>query len=165
MCPRFTECRDLSRCVCACMCVCVCVCVRVCVCVCACVCVCVCVCVVHVHVCVCLSLYVYIHLYYKNTRICTFIHTDPPTYTLRTHTCFFVEHHMGWLRSVGSIKLHVSFAEYLLFYRALLQKRPIILSILLTKATPYPKDATDRIKTRSCQRIMTHPKPTLNPKL
>jgi len=44
---------------------------------------------------------------------------------------------MGWLRSVGSIKLKVSFAEYGFFYRALLQKRPIILSILLTKATPY----------------------------
>ena len=47
------------------------------------------------------------------------------------HTC------MGWLRSVGSIKLHISFAEYCLFYGALLQKRPIILSILRTKATPY----------------------------
>ena len=44
---------------------------------------------------------------------------------------------MGWLRSVGSIKLQVSFAEYHLFYRSLLQKRPMILSILLTKATPY----------------------------
>jgi len=33
---------------------------------------------------------------------------------------------MGWLRSVGSIKLQVSFAEYRLFYRALLQKRRII---------------------------------------
>ena len=44
---------------------------------------------------------------------------------------------MGWLRLVGSIKLQVSFVEYHLFYRALLQKRPIILSILLTKATPY----------------------------
>jgi len=42
---------------------------------------------------------------------------------------------MGLLRSVGSIKLYVSFAEYRLFYRALLQKRPIILSILLTEAT------------------------------
>jgi len=30
----------------------------------------------------------------------------------------------------------ISFAEYRLFFRALLQKRPIILSILLTKATP-----------------------------
>jgi len=33
---------------------------------------------------------------------------------------------MGWLRLVGSIKLLVSVAEYCLFYRALLQKRPII---------------------------------------
>jgi len=31
---------------------------------------------------------------------------------------------MGWLRLVGSLKLQVSFAEYRLFYRALLQKRP-----------------------------------------
>jgi len=44
---------------------------------------------------------------------------------------------MGWLRLVGSIESQVSFAEYCLCYRALLQKRPIILSILLTKATPY----------------------------
>ena len=44
---------------------------------------------------------------------------------------------MGWLRSVASIKLYVSFAELCLFYRALSQKRPIILSILLTEATPY----------------------------
>jgi len=47
-----------------------------------------------------------------------------------------IVHVMGWLRLVGSIKLQVSFAEYPLFYRALLQKRPIILSILLTEATP-----------------------------
>jgi len=45
--------------------------------------------------------------------------------------------YIGWLRSVGSIKLQVSFAEYRLFYRSLLQKKPIILSILLTVATPY----------------------------
>jgi len=44
---------------------------------------------------------------------------------------------IGWLWSVGSIKLYVSFAEYHLFYRALLQNRPIILSILLTVATAY----------------------------
>jgi len=30
---------------------------------------------------------------------------------------------MGWLRFVGSLKSYVSFAEYRLFYRALLQKR------------------------------------------
>ena len=33
----------------------------------------------------------------------------------------------------GTVKSYVSFAEYPLFYRSLLQKRPIILSILLTK--------------------------------
>jgi len=43
---------------------------------------------------------------------------------------------MGWLRLVGSLKLYVSFAEYSLFYRALLQKRPTILRSLLTVATP-----------------------------
>jgi len=45
--------------------------------------------------------------------------------------------HMRWLRLVGSIKLQVSFAGYCLFYRALLQKRPIILSILLNEGTAY----------------------------
>jgi len=34
---------------------------------------------------------------------------------------------MGWLRLVGSLKLQVSFVECRLFYRALLQKRPIII--------------------------------------
>jgi len=44
---------------------------------------------------------------------------------------------MGWLQLLGSLKLQVSSAEYSLFDRALLQKRPIILSILLTEATTY----------------------------
>ena len=44
---------------------------------------------------------------------------------------------MGWLRLVGSLKLQVSLADYRLFYRALLQKRPIILRSLLIVATPY----------------------------
>jgi len=44
---------------------------------------------------------------------------------------------VGWLRLVGSLKLYVSFAEYRLFYRALLQKRPIIWRSLLIVATPY----------------------------
>jgi len=48
---------------------------------------------------------------------------------------------MGWLRLVGSLKLQVSFAEYRLFYRALLQKRPIILRSLLMVATPYSGDS------------------------
>jgi len=44
---------------------------------------------------------------------------------------------MGWVRIVGSFKLQVSFAEYSLFYRALLQKRPMILRSQLIVATPY----------------------------
>jgi len=43
---------------------------------------------------------------------------------------------VGRLRLVGSLKLQVSFAEYRLYYRALLQKRPIILRSLLVVATP-----------------------------
>ena len=41
------------------------------------------------------------------------------------------------VRLVGSLKLQVSFADYHLFYMALLQKRPIILRSLLIVATPY----------------------------
>jgi len=44
---------------------------------------------------------------------------------------------MGWLRLVGSLKLQVAFAENRLFYRAPLQKRPIILRSLPIVATPY----------------------------
>ena len=44
---------------------------------------------------------------------------------------------MGWLRLVGSLKPYISFAEYSLFYRALLQKRPMLWRSLLIAATPY----------------------------
>ena len=60
--------------------------------------------------------------------------THGSTYHVWQHMLFM---DMGWRRSVGSIKLQVTFAEYRLLVRALLQKRPIILSILLTEATPY----------------------------
>jgi len=53
---------------------------------------------------------------------------------------YIYAYHMGWLRLVGSLQLQVSFAEYSLFYRALLQKRPIILRSLLIVATPYHVD-------------------------
>jgi len=43
--------------------------------------------------------------------------------------------HMGWLRSVASIKLHVSFAKEPYKRDDILQKRPVILSFLLTEAT------------------------------
>ena len=44
---------------------------------------------------------------------------------------------MGQLRLVDSFKIQVSFAAYSLFYKVLLQKRPIILRSLLIVATPY----------------------------
>ena len=44
---------------------------------------------------------------------------------------------MGWLWLVGSLKIQVSFAEYGLFYRALLQKRPMFLGSLRIAATSY----------------------------
>jgi len=44
---------------------------------------------------------------------------------------------MGWLRLAGSIKLYVSFAKKTYKRHNILQKRAIILSILLTVATPY----------------------------
>ena len=59
---------------------------------------------------------------------------------------------MIWLRSVGSIKLQVFFAKDTYKRDYILQKRPIILSILLTAATPYvyvltPSNATRRSTT------------------
>jgi len=44
---------------------------------------------------------------------------------------------MGWLRLVGALKVYDSLAEYRLFYRALLQKRPVVWRSLLVGATPY----------------------------
>ena len=43
---------------------------------------------------------------------------------------------MGWLQSVGSTQLQVSCTGYRLFYGALLQKRPIFLSVMLVASTP-----------------------------
>jgi len=49
--------------------------------------------------------------------------------------CIYV--YMGWLRWVGCLKIQVSLQNTGLFCRALLQKRPTFLSILLIVATPY----------------------------
>jgi len=53
---------------------------------------------------------------------------------------------MGWLRLAGSLKLQVSFAEYHLFYRALLQKRHIILRSLLFEATLFTATHCDTMQ-------------------
>ena len=68
-----------------------------------------------------------IHMYAQRIFTCEYMYTH--------HMCAYID--MGWLRLVGSLKLQVSFAEYRLFYRALLQKRPMILRSLLIEATPY----------------------------
>jgi len=47
---------------------------------------------------------------------------------------------MGWRRLVGLMKLQVSFAKEPYKRDDIMQKRPIILSILLTVATPYDDD-------------------------
>ena len=53
------------------------------------------------------------------------------------HICTSAHMYVGWLRLVGPAKLQVSFAEYRLFYRALLQKRPRILRCPLIVATQH----------------------------
>jgi len=56
----------------------------------------------------------------------------------------------GWLRLVGSLKLQVTFAEYSLLNRALLQKRRIFLGSLLVSSnnyvsSPYVEEETGRL--------------------
>ena len=91
-----------------------------------------------------LSMYTYTptHIYiHTHTYICPYV--SQQLYTLSmytytpTHMFLYIVSTMGWLRLVGSLKLQVSFAEYSLFYRALLQKRPETSRSLLMKATPY----------------------------
>ena len=66
-----------------------------------------------------------------------------------TFACIY---HTGWLRLVGSLKIQVSFAEYSLIYRALLQKRPAILRSLLIVSTPYlPDPVYDLCSLSVCQ--------------
>jgi len=104
--------------------------VRVCVCACAC-----------VHVCVRVWICEFVCM---PARICLFVCPFVlPSVCLSVFlsVCLsvnlYVYQSMGWLQLVGSFKLQVSCAEYSLFYRALLQKRPIILRSLLIVATPY----------------------------
>jgi len=83
--------------------------------------------ILHAHTCRDAYMYISMHIY---MYACI--------YTWRIQSC-----DVGWLRWVASIKLQVSFAEYRLFYRDLLQKRPIILSILVSEASPQDWQAFD----------------------
>ena len=56
---------------------------------------------------------------------------------------------MGWLWLVGSIKLWVSLAKEPYRRANILQRRPIILSILLTIATPYSNPVGGSIFSKS----------------
>jgi len=61
-----------------------------------------------------------------------------PTYNVSVHqNVCALTNGMGWLMLVGSIKLYVSFAKEPYRRDYILPKRPLILSILLTVATPY----------------------------
>ena len=106
-----------------------------------------------IRTCVCVRVqYIHIHMHMYahvcTTILCLRVHTCVCACTIHTHAHAHIHVHtlvydnlesagMGWLRLVGSFKLYVSFAEYRLLYRAVLQKRPIILRSLLIEATPY----------------------------
>jgi len=81
-----------------------------------------------------LPIYLCMYVYVSYTYVYVCIHMK--YICVRLDSMTWANLCIGWLRWVGSIKLYVSFVEYRLFYRALLQKRPVILSIPLSKATP-----------------------------
>jgi len=86
-------------------------------------------------------IYAYIHLYfhtYTNIHTHTHVHKHVQIYMYVLDDTK-VANYEYWvaLRVVCSLKWQVSFAEYRLFYRALWQKRPIILRSLQIRATPY----------------------------
>jgi len=91
---------------------------------------------------VCVLVCVYVRVYVRDghSAIVNMVHLWCVCVRVHMYMCVRENMHnindMGWLRSEGSIKIQVSFAEYRLFYKALLPKRPIIFSSLLTEATP-----------------------------
>jgi len=72
----------------------------------------------YIYIYIYLYIYIYVYIWLHIIYVCLY-------------TC------TGWLWLVGSIKLSVSFAKETYKRDAILQKRPIISSILLTVATPY----------------------------
>jgi len=109
------------------------------------------------------SLYLWIHVTCIRRRVslCTLIHVtmyvdtsdmyhysdlhryiswynkSPDPIDVHTRLLYQVTCIMAWLRLVGSLKLHVSFAKEPYKRNYILQKRPIILGGLLIAATPY----------------------------
>ena len=90
-------------------------------------------------------MYMYVHTYiYMYTYMSIYIYVCLYIYMYITHkgSCkeavpkdWNIQYGVATFSRID--KSIVSFAEYSLFYRALLQKRPMILPILLTKVNPY----------------------------
>ena len=104
---------------------------------------------VHTHMCVYIYIFICIYIYIHHARmisiyvyiihvwfqiIMTSCHLECLRWDKFRHSAIALA--MEWLRSVGSFKSYVSFAEHCLFCRALVQKIPIILRSLLIVATP-----------------------------
>jgi len=88
--------------------------------------------------------YTHTHIHtHTHTRTHTHIHTH--THILQHTLTYSTYISIKWLRLVGSLKWYVSFAEYSPFYRALLQKRTVILRSLLIVATQYEVATVSRI--------------------
>jgi len=107
--------------------------------------------------------YVYLHtLSHTLVHTHTLSHTHTNTQThQRTHEQIRHLSHsccipMGWLRSVASLKLYVSFAKEPYKQDCILQKRPIIVRSLLIVATPYVPVAYICISTHSFSHNHTH---------
>jgi len=101
--------------------------------------ICTCICYTHTRLCIVCN----IHRYMQYICLCVCVLCVCVTYTL--HTTTHIEPRAEPQGNGG-------IAEYCLFYRALLQKRPMIVSILLTEATAYTHRATSRTtrKWRRC---------------
>ena len=95
-----------------------------------------------------------IHTWHCNTLLNTATHRTTSQHTAYSPTHHRRRRHMGWLWLVGSIKLQASFAKEHYKRANILQKRPMILSIILTVATPYTNDTARHYNT--LQHTATH---------
>ena len=90
------------------------------------------------YVCVCImETCMYVYTGKRCMRVCMYAWCGSAHISHRVSVCVRSTTHMGWLQLVGFLKLQVSFAEYSLFYRALLQKRRKIVRSPIIEATPY----------------------------
>jgi len=76
----------------------------------------------YIYMCTYLYIYTHTHIYFPHM---------PRIFMSRHPSSLIKILGMGWLPLIAPLKLYVSFAEYRLFYGALLQKRPFILRSLL----------------------------------